>query len=157
MHMRKFLKFVHTVASCGLLGALLGYFIVLVHAPQDTPRAYADARQIISLLCSYLLVPSLGVALVSGLLAMAAHPPFFDTRWAWLKAILGLSTFEATLAIVQAKAAAATIESAKVAAGGGEPGALAEVLANEWLSLGLVTALSLAQIAIGVWRPRLAR
>ena len=41
--------------------------------------------------------------------------------------------------------------------GGAGMGGIAEVLANEWLSLALVTGLSLAQIAIGVWRPRLAR
>ncbi|MBS0241363.1 MAG: DUF2269 family protein [Proteobacteria bacterium] len=156
--MRKALKFIHTVASCGLVGALAGYAIVLLWAPQDTPRAYADVRQSISLLSSYLLLPSLGVALVSGLFAMAAHRAFLDTRWAWLKAILGLSTFEATLAIVQGKSTSAAVAAAKIAAGegGAAVAELADVISNEWLSLGLIMALSMAQIAIGVWRPRMA-
>ena len=66
--MRKALKFLHTFASCGLIGALLGYSIVLIYAPQDTPRAYAEARQTITAFCNYLLLPSLAVALITGLL-----------------------------------------------------------------------------------------
>ena len=155
--MRKTLKLIHILASCGLIGALLGYVIVLNFAPQDTPRSYAEARQTIVLMCNYVLVPSLAAALVSGLLSMAAHRPFLDTRWAWLKALLGLSMFEATLAIVQSKATAAAAEASSVMLGEGEPGALAEALANEWLSLGAIMALSIAQVALGVWRPRLAK
>ncbi len=154
--MRKTIKFLHSVASCGLVGALFGYAIILIVAPQATPQAYADMRQTLIILCNYLLLPSLAVSLVSGLVAMVVHRPFLDTRWAWLKAILGLSMFEATLAIVQAKAAAAAIESRRVALSTSEPGALAEILANEWLSLSVLLALSLAQIGLGVWRPRFA-
>jgi uncharacterized membrane protein len=154
--MRKSVKFIHTVGSCGLLGALLGYAIILIWAPQETARAAADTRQTISVLCNYLLLPSLAISLVSGLMAMAVHRPFLDTRWVWFKAILGLSMFEATLAIIQSKANSAAAEAAKIVSGTGEPGAFAEVIANEWLALGGITALSFAQIALGVWRPRFA-
>jgi hypothetical protein len=155
--MRKALKFLHTFASCGLIGALLGYSIVLIYAPQDTPRAYAEARQTITAFCNYLLLPSLAVALITGLLLMVAHRPFLDTRWAWFKALLGLSMFEATFAIVQSKATTAAVESANVITGEGQPGALANAVANEWWSLGAVMALSIGQIVLGVWRPRFAK
>ena len=108
--MRKVLKLFHSLASCGLIGALLGYTIVLIHAPQTSPLAYAQARQIISLLCNFLLLPSLAVALVTGLFSMMVHRPFQDTRWAWFKAVLGLSMFEATLGIIQSKATTAAVE-----------------------------------------------
>ena len=98
------MKFLHTLASCGLIGALLAYAIVLLYAPQDTASRYADARQIIEALCSYLLIPSLAVGIVTGLLAMVVHRPFQDMRWVWFKALLGLAMFESTLAIVQSKA-----------------------------------------------------
>jgi uncharacterized membrane protein len=155
--LRRTLKLLHTLASCGMIGGLLCYAIVLVYAPQDTPRAYADVRQTISYISNYLLLPSMGVALVSGLLAMAAHRPFLDTRWAWLKALLGLSLFEATLGIIQSKATSAAAASAKIAAGTGEPGALAAALGNEWMSLAAILTLSIAQVVLGIWRPRLAR
>lgn len=155
--MRKALKFLHTLASCGLIGALAGYMIVLLYAPQDTARAVADARQTISALCSYLLLPSLAVALVSGLLSMAVHQPFQEKRWVWVKALLGLSMFESTLAIIQAKATTAATISAQIAAGETPPEALPAALGNEWMSLGAILALSIANIVLGVWRPRLAK
>lgn len=155
--MRKALKFFHTFASCGLIGALLGYIIILFYAPQDTARSYAEARQTISAICNYLLLPSLAIALVTGLLSMAAHQPFQDQRWVWVKALLGLSMFEATLAIIQSKATTAAAVAADIAAGAAPPGALDAALSTEWQSLGAILALSIANIALGVWRPRLAR
>ena len=80
--MRKTWKFLHTLAACGVIGALLGYAVLLAHAPQDTPEAYAAMRQSISALCDYILFPSLAVVLITGLLAMAAHHPFVEMRWA---------------------------------------------------------------------------
>ncbi|MGL4396398.1 MAG: DUF2269 family protein [Hyphomicrobium sp.] len=155
--MRKALKFFHTLASCGLIGALLGYMIVLIYAPQDTARSYAEARQTISALCNYLLLPSLAIALVTGLLSMAAHPPFQNHRWAWVKALLGLSMFEATLGIIQSKASTAATLSAKIANGEAGEDALRTALSSEWMSLGAIMALSIANVVLGVWRPKLAR
>jgi len=91
--MRQFLKFLHTLASCGLIGAVLGYMIVLTYAPQGTVVEYAAARQTIVHLCNYLLIPSLAIALVSGLLSIAVHRPFQNRRWVWVKAALGISMF----------------------------------------------------------------
>ena len=153
--MRKALKFLHSLASCGVIGALLGYMILLLYAPQGTPTAYADLRQSISLLCDYLLFPSLAVALVTGLLAMAVHHPFQNMRWVWVKALLGLSMFEATLGIIGSKANYAATVAKRIVEGEAAPGALEKALTNEWNSLGIVLALSVANIVLGVWRPPL--
>lgn len=156
--MRKALKFAHTLASCGLIGALAGYLIVLMYAPQDTARSYADARMTISALCSYLLLPSLALALVTGLLSMAAHQPFQEHRWVWVKALLGLSMFEATLAIIQGKATSAATYADRIAAGDAAAAtALAAAISSEWMLLGTIFALSVANIVLGVWRPRMMR
>lgn len=155
--MRKALKFFHTLASCGLIGVLLGYMIVLTNAPQDTASKYADVRHTISALCNYVLLPSLAVALVTGLLSMAVHRPFQEMRWAWIKALLGLSMFESTLAIIQAKADTAAKLSIKIAAGEAQPDALVTALASEWTTLGAIMALSIANIVLGVWRPLLKK
>lgn len=155
--MRKILKFFHTLASCGLIGALFGYVIVLLYAPQDTPDAYANARQTIGVLCDYILLPSLGIALVTGLLSMAVYRPFQEFRWVWMKALLGLGMFEATLAIIQSKASHAAKISAKIATGEASPDALAASIANEWYSLSAIMTLSIANIVLGIWRPSLSR
>lgn len=155
--MRQFMKFLHTLASCGLIGALLGYANVLIYAPQDTARSYAEVRQTIGALCNYLLLPSLAVALITGLLSMAVHKPFQDKRWAWFKALLGLSMFESTLAIVQAKANSAADLAVKIAAGEDKSADLATAISSEWTALGAILALSIANIVLGVWRPSLTR
>ena len=153
--MRKALKFFHTLASCGLIGALLGYMLVLVYAPHDTPAKFADMRQTIGVLCNYLLLPSLGIALITGLLSMAVHRPFQEKRWAWMKALLGLSMFESTLAIIQSKANYAAVVAAQIASGKVGADALGSTLSAEWSSLGAIMALSIANIVLGVWRPAL--
>lgn len=153
--MRQTLKFLHTASSCGIVGALIGYMLVLLYTPQDTPRAYADARSTISTLCNGLLIPSLAISLVTGLLAMAVHKPFMERRWAWVKAALGISMFEATLGIVQSKATTAAVVARKIASGEAEPGALGAALSTEWTALGTILFISAAQIALGVYRPKL--
>lgn len=157
MMMRKTMKFFHTLASAGLIGALSGYMIVLLYAPQTTAADYADVRTTIAALSNYLLLPSLFVALVTGLLAMAVHTPFQEQRWVWVKALLGLSMFEATLAIIQSKANYAASVSAKIASGEAGPDALQSALSTEWSSLAAIMALSIANVVLGVWRPRLAK
>lgn len=155
--MQKAIKFLHSLASCGLIGALLGYMIVLIIAPQDTPAAYADMRQSINGLSNYLLVPSLAVALVSGLVSMIVQPVFLEKRWVWVKALSGIAMFEGTLAIVGAKANHAAKISIQIAEGTAKPDALDTALAYEWYSLAFITALSAANVALGVWRPALSR
>ncbi|WP_299623663.1 DUF2269 family protein [Pelagibius sp.] len=155
--MRKTLKILHTLAACGLIGGLGCYMILLVIAPQETPAAYADMRQSIAAVSSYVLVPSLGVALVSGLLSMAMHPPFLDKRWAWLKAVMGFILFKSVLMVIDARADHAAAISQEVADGAPVAETLDTALASEWYALGIVMALSVANVVVGIWRPRLAR
>jgi hypothetical protein len=155
--MRQTLKILHTLTACGLIGGLGCYMVLLVMAPQETPAAYADLRQAIAAISNYLLLPSLALALVSGLLTMVAHRPFLDQGWAWLKAAMGLLMFKGVLTIVGAKADYAAVVTRKIANGEPVNGTLEAALAHEWATLGLVMALSIANVVLGVWRPRLMR
>ena len=74
-----------------------------------------------------------------------------------MKALLGLSMFEATLAIIQSKANYAAKISAKIASGEASPDALTASIATEWYSLGAIMALSIANIVLGIWRPSLSK
>ncbi|WP_420346209.1 DUF2269 family protein [Pelagibius sp.] len=155
--MRKVLKILHSIAACGLIGGLGCYMILLVAAPQETPAAYADLRHAIAAISNYLLLPSLAIVLLSGLLAMATHHPFLDKGWALLKAALGILMFKGVLTIVGAKADHAAVVSRQIADGEPVAEVLDAALAQEWLALGTVMALSVANVVLGVWRPRLAR
>ncbi len=155
--MRKILKFLHTLGACGMIGALAGYAVLLVAAPQDSAQAYADMRQSISALCNYILVPSLAVTLVSGVFAMAHHHPFHEMRWVWLKAALGLAMFEGTLGMIGSKADAAARIATAVADGESSETALQSAIANEWYALAVISFLTVANVVLGVWRPSMKR
>jgi hypothetical protein len=129
----------------------------LVYGPQGSAAQYADMRHTINQICNLLLLPSLAIVLVTGLLSMAVHRPFQERRWAWLKALLGIGMFEATLAIIQSKANYAALTSAKMATGDAPADALASALSTEWSSLAAILAISIANIVLGVWRPALAK
>jgi hypothetical protein len=77
-------------------------------------------------------------------------------RWVWMKALLGISMFEGTLAIVHAKATEAAQLSEKIANGEPASDALAAAIASEWMTLFAILALSVANYVLGIWRPALA-
>ncbi|WP_052340876.1 DUF2269 family protein [Salinarimonas rosea] len=155
--MRKLVKILHSVAAGGLLGGLACYAALLALAPQETSQAYADLRVSITVISDWVLLPSLAVALVSGLLSMIVHRPFLDTGWVWIKAGLGILMFKGTLTIVSAKADYAATMAARMAAGDAPPDALADMVRLEWGTLAVVGAIAVANVVLGIWRPRLVR
>ena len=156
--MRQGVKFVHTVSACGLIGALLGHMLILWHAPQANIEQYATLRETISQIARFILVPSLGVSLVTGLVALLVHNPYQSKRWVWVKAVMGFLMFESTLAVTQSKAVAAAEFASRIARGENVTETqrlLSEAIQSEWTVLYALMALSLAQTALGVWRPKL--
>jgi uncharacterized membrane protein len=148
------LKILHTLAAAGLIGGLGAYMLMLVFAPQETAADYADLRETIKAISDYLLLPSLALALVTGLLAMAVHYPFQERGWAWIKAATGILMFKGILTIVSAKAGHAAEMSRKIAEGTAPPDALQGLVDLEWGTLWIVMALSVANVVLGVWRPK---
>lgn len=155
--MKRFLKFVHTVGAIGVLGALAAHLVLVAVAPGDSPSAFAAVRAGIHAISRFILLPSLLLVLVSGLFAMALHRPFMDARWAWLKAFTGIAMFEGTLNAVQANAQRGAELAARALVGDGDPDAMAALLHHEWMGLWTIGAIALANVALGVWRPRLRR
>ena len=155
--MRKTVKILHTIAACGLIGGLGCYMLMLGFAPKETPTAYADMRAMIAAISNFIVLPSLALALVSGLLAMVVHTPFLDKGWVWLKALMGILMFKGVLLLVVAEANRAASVSRKIA-NGEEAGTLfTSAQYAEWWAVGAVMALSVANVIFGVWRPRLVR
>lgn len=154
---RRILKTLHWFGAIGMTGALASHMLLLATAPDDSMADYAIVRRNIETISGWLLVPSLGIALVSGLLAIAVHSPFQNAGWAWAKAVLGLPMFEGTLATIDSTAQRAAALSAQAAAGGVDPARLSEMLAREWRALWIIMALAIAQTVLGVWRPRRRR
>jgi uncharacterized membrane protein len=156
--MRRTLKFLHEVGSAGLMGAVAAQAILSFAADGRGPLEYAAMRHAIMLISQWLLVPSLLVVLVSGLAAIAAHHPFQNAGWAWMKAATTLLVLEGTLVAVSGPAQGAAVVSARIAAG--EPAdaeELADFVRHERGGLGMIAFLSIVNIALAVWRPRFKR
>ena len=152
--MRKTLKVLHTIAACGLIGGLGCYMILLAFAPQETPAGYADLRQSIAAISSYIVLPSLAIAVISGLLAMMVHRPFLNKGWVWLKAAAGILMFKGVLTIVGSKADHAAAVSRQIAEGEPLAEVLEQAIAYEWHILYVIMAISVANVVVGIWRPR---
>ena len=156
--MQRLLKFLHTIAAIGLTGALAAYIILLASAPDPlSVGEYATVRHGIERIATWLLLPSLLLVLTSGLLSIAAHPPYMKARWAWVKAALGLSMFEGTLVGIQGPAEHAATITARAAAGEIDPARVPELLHDEWRTLWFILALAIVNVALAIWRPRLRR
>jgi hypothetical protein len=159
--MRRLLKFLHTLAAVGMGGALATHLVLLASLPDPASlEAYAAARQGIALVSRYILLPSLGLVLVSGLLAMASGDRFYNAGWAWAKLGTGVLLFEGTLVTVQRPAERAATQSYEALQDNLAPeqaAQVAQLVASEWASLWVILALVVANIALGVWRPRFGR
>jgi hypothetical protein len=157
--MGRILKTLHEVGAAGVMGALASILVVVATArqPGQSLIACAALRLGIAAISKWLLVPSLALVVISGLLAIAANRAYAAAGWAWVKALLGIGMFEGTLLTVAGSARRAAELSALAATGAADPAQLAQVLRTEWGGLWLLLALSLANILLAVWRPRLQR
>ncbi len=143
-------KALHDIASIGYGGALAACLVINLVANHSSPVEFTAARNAFAAIAQYLLVPSMAVVVVSGLVALAATRGYLDAGWAWLKALLGLSVFEATLLIVGSGR-----KNAQLAAASTDPALLDTLLRTERNTLVLLIVLSIANVVLAVWRPRL--
>ncbi len=155
MFTRKLLKFLHTMSAIGIAGGLAAYMMILAAWPDvDTVEGYAALRSSLAFVANWLILPSMVIVLASGLLAMAAHYPFLNTGWVWLKAVSGILIFEATLTSVGGTAGEAATLAARAAGGEIDAARLDELVRDKWGAWWMLLALSTANVLIAIWRPR---
>jgi hypothetical protein len=154
---RRVLKIFHEISSAGVIGAISANMVLLSIASVSNIAEYVVVRRGMDLIARWVLLPSLGVVLFTGVLAIAVHRPFHGAGWAWLKAVFGVSMLEGTLGAVNATARDGLLIAEKIAAGKAEAVELNDVLRHEWGGMWVVLALSIFNIVIGVWRPKFKR
>lgn len=156
--MQRFMKFLHTAGAVGITGAIAAHLVLLSVLPDlDTLAEAAALRAGIAAVATWLLLPSLVLVLVSGLLAIAAHPQFGNAGWVWVKVALGLAIFEGTLVSVQ-RPATRNLEHTLDALAGEISGAeLSGLLHSEWGPLWVILSICVANIVLGIWRPRIGK
>jgi len=106
---------------------------------------------------TWIFVPSLGITLIAGLLAIAVTRGFHSAGWAWLKAATGILVFESGFVGVLGPMQQEAAQSAAALAGTVDPATLARSLTAESNTLWVLTAIATVNVVLGIWRPRLMR
>jgi uncharacterized membrane protein len=160
--MRKLFKFLHTMAAIGFLGAILAFVVIHTQLPEASGLAasptelasYASLRTVQGAVARWVLLPSMGLVLISGLLSMAVVPAYQNQGWVWAKLLSGAIVFEGTLVYVQGPMERAARRARAALAGDVPVAELGTTLGAEWGSFWVIGAVAVANVVLGVWRPR---
>ena len=156
--MRHLLKFLHTLGAIGLMGAMASLLVLLQVAPPPASLAeYAAVRAAMGAIASWIFLPSLGLTLIAGLVAIAYGKVFHNAGWAWAKAISGVLVFESGFVGVAGPMQREAVRSAEALVGQADPASLGLTLAAERNTLWILMAVATANVVLGIWRPRLSR
>ncbi len=156
--MRRLLKFLHTLGAVGMTGAMACLLVILIVAPAGASVAGQVAiTRAMGQIATWVFEPSLALTLVAGLLGIAVTPGYHDAGWVWIKAATGILVFEAGLVDVLGPLQAAAKTAAGAIAAHLDPAVAARAVIAERNTLWILMGLALANVALGVWRPRLPR
>ena len=154
--MRRALKFLHTIGAAGLLGAMAALLVLSFCAPPATSLApYAAVRGAMGAVSTWMFLPSLGLSIMAGLLAVAFNRAFHNAGWAWAKLVSGVLLFEGGLQGIQGPMQNEAERSAVALAGHGDGAALAS--GTERATLWVLLAVAVVNVVLGIWRPKLTR
>ncbi|MES1203319.1 MAG: DUF2269 family protein [Pseudomonadota bacterium] len=152
--LRRLLKFLHTIGAAGPMGALAALAVVLIQAPASISTVgYVPVLMAVAKIAAWLIGPSMVLTVVTGFLAMAVAPAFQDAGWVWAKAATFILILEGGAHVVGSIQEEAN-RSAGALAGGSDLASMARLLEAEANTLWLLLAVSVANVALGVWRPR---
>ena len=157
--MKRFLKLMHWAGAIAVLGGMVIMMLLVATAPDASTdlAGYAAVRQSLATLANWVIVPGLGVALFSGLMGMAIHPPFHSAGWALTKALSGLVLFESSLATIVAPADEAAELTARAVAGEIDQAAMMAGINDIWGAWWVLLAIAVLNVVLGIWRPKFRR
>ncbi len=160
--MRRLLKFLHVMGAVGILGSMASLLVLGRAAPPETALAgYAAVRGAMAAVSTWVFLPSLGLSLMAGLLAIAVNRAYHNAGWAWAKLATGVLLFEGGLQGVQGPMRDEAERSAAALAGQADPTTLAASLGrsigSERAALWVLLAVATINVVLGIWRPRLTR
>ena len=151
--MRRLLKFLHTLGAVGFMGGMAALAAILLGSPATSGAAgHVPAMARVAV---WVIGPSMMLTVIAGLLAMAVTPAFQDAAWVWAKTATGILILEGGLHVL-----GPLQEEAKRGAGGSaasDPAGVSTMLAAEANTLWLLLGVSLANIALAIWRPRMPK
>jgi hypothetical protein len=139
------------------MGAVASLLAMMSFAPPPTSLAkYALMLRAMDEIASWIFLPSLTLTLIAGLLAIAVNPAFHEAGWAWAKAATGILIFEGGLHALGAIQEEAK-RSVSAVAGQLDATTVVGLFHAERNTLWVMLAVTTANVALGVWRPRFPR
>jgi len=155
---RTLLRLLHLLGGVGFAGALAAQ-LAITSVAADTPPRLLAARDIALSVSSNVVLPALGLMVLSGLLLLALRPALLEQRWLIGKLLIGITV--CGIALVQVHGAARQARTLAVQAltspTDATVAALATVLRSERLGAWSALALAVAAVSLALWRPRLGR
>ena len=155
---RTLLRLLHLLGGVGFAGALAAQ-LAITSVAADTPPRLLAARDIALSVSSNVVLPALGLMVLSGLLLLALRPALIEQRWLIGKLLIGIAV--CGIALVQVHGAARQARTLAVQAltspTDATAAALATVLRSERLGVWSALALAVAAVSLAVWRPRLGQ
>ncbi|KQW68539.1 MULTISPECIES: hypothetical protein [unclassified Methylibium] len=156
--MRTLLRLLHLLGGVGFAGALAAQ-LAIASVAADTPPRLLAARDIALSVSSNVVLPALGLMVLSGLLLLALRPALIEQRWLIGKLLIGIAVCGIALAQVHgaARQARTLAVQALTSPTDATAAALATVLRSERLGAWSALALAVAAVSLALWRPRLGR
>ena len=155
--MRRLLKFLHTLSAAGMTGAVAAVAIVLLATPPLIGTAgYVPVLVAMARIAAWIIAPSMVLTVITGLLAIVPTPAFQEAGWVWAKAATGILILEGGLQVlgpIQAEAK----RGARALAVAPDRASVSRLMTAEANTLWLLVAVCAANIALGVWRPRMPK
>lgn len=155
--MKPLLKWLHLVTAIGFVGTLAATLLLSWTADERTASSFAAGRRAISTIAESLELPSLVVLVLTGMLLTVKQPALIEARWVWAKALLGVLIGGIALLVVQPAVTRAAALAQMGLEGSPAFGPLVATLRAERIGAGISLVLSLAAIALAVWRPQFGR
>jgi hypothetical protein len=155
-HMRRLMKFLHTMGAIGLMGAMVCLVVLFEWTPSPSSLAqYALIRGAMGGIATWVFMPSLALTLIAGLLAIGVNRAYHNAGWAWAKLATGIIVFEWGFTAILGPMQDEAEQSARALTGGVDVATLAGSLSAERNSLWVMLVVATANVVLGIWRPRL--
>jgi hypothetical protein len=130
--------------------------VIMTLVPPPTSLAgQAAVMGAMAQIATWVFLPSLTLTLLAGLLAIAVTPGYHDAGWVWVKAATGILIFEGGFTAVLGPIQESARTAAGALAGHLDGTNVSHLFGAERNTLWVLLAVALANVALGVWRPRL--
>lgn len=156
---RTLLRLLHLLGGVGFAGALAAQ-LAIASVAADTPPRLLAVRDIALSVSSTVVLPALGLMVLSGLLLLALRPALIEQRWLIGKLLIGIAVCGISLVQVHGAARQArtlAVQTLTHPTDTTTAAALATVVRSERLGAWSVLALAVAAVSLAVWRPRLGQ